>query len=147
MNLVRLKSIISALNQLSKNFEIVLPLHPRTQKILKKEKIATDFIPIEPVGYFDMIEMLKKCAFVMTDSGGLQKEAFFFEKRCLVTRDETEWTELVELNYNLLVGANENKILESANEVISRKVEFIQKPYGDGNAAQKIVSHLEDSLK
>jgi len=146
-DLVRLKSIISALNQLSKNFEIVLPLHPRTQKILKKEKIATDFIPIEPVGYFDMIEMLKKCAFVMTDSGGLQKEAFFFEKRCLVTRDETEWTELVELNYNLLVGANENKILESANEVISRKVEFIQKPYGDGNAAQKIVSHLEDSLK
>ncbi len=146
-DLERLKSIISALNQLSENFEIVLPLHPRTQKILEKEKIATDFVPIEPVGYFDMIEMLKKCSFVMTDSGGLQKEAFFFEKRCLVTRDETEWTELVDLNYNVLVGACEKNILESANKIVTEKVEFTQKPYGDGSAAEKIVSFLKENLK
>ena len=142
-DMARLKSIISALNQLSKNFEIVLPIHPRTFKIIQKENIKIDFQPIEPVGYFDMIEMLKNCAFVVTDSGGLQKEAFFFEKRCLVTRDETEWTELVDLKYNMLVGAAENKILESATEIVSSKVVFNKKPYGDGTAAEKIVSYLK----
>src|SRR5690606_27337536 len=82
-NLERLNSIISALNLLSKNFQIVLPVHPRTRKILQNENIKLKFVPIDPVGYFDMIELLKHCKMVITDSGGVQKEAFFFGKHCL----------------------------------------------------------------
>jgi len=105
-----------------------------------------NFEPIEPVGYFDMIELLKKCAFVISDSGGLQKEAFFFEKQCLIIRDETEWTELVELGYNFLVGAQSKLIIEKANAALNNKIEFELKPYGNGDAAEKIALYLKQYL-
>lgn len=143
-NLPRLKSIVGSLNELAAEFNIVLPLHPRTKKILQKENISLSFNPVSPVGYFDMIELLKHCAFVITDSGGLQKEAFFFEKQCLVTRDETEWTELVNLGFNFLVGANKKHILQKANEIKNNKPEFSQKPYGEGNAAERIAFILKE---
>lgn len=145
-DLNRLQSIIGALNDLSEKFQIVLPLHPRTKSIIEKEKIELAFKPIDPVGYFDMIELLKNCNLVVSDSGGLQKEAFFFEKHCLVIRDETEWTELVDLGFNLMVGANRKLIFEKANDVYERKVNFDAKPYGDGNAAGKIVEYLKSNL-
>ncbi len=143
-DLSRLTAIIDALNLLSDRFNIVLPIHPRTKNILAKENITLNFLPIEPVGYFDMIELLKKCAFVISDSGGLQKESFFFEKQCLIIRDETEWTELVELGYNYLVGASTDRILERANQVLNHKVDFSLKPYGNGDAADKIAIYLKD---
>ncbi|MBN1821373.1 MAG: UDP-N-acetylglucosamine 2-epimerase (non-hydrolyzing) [Prolixibacteraceae bacterium] len=143
-NLSRLKSIIEALNELAVEFNIVLPLHPRTKKILDKENIALTFDTVGPVGYFDMIELLKHCSFVITDSGGLQKEAFFFEKQCLVTRDETEWTELVDPGFNFLVGANKEHILQKANEVKNCKMDFREKPYGKGNAAEIIALSLKE---
>ena len=143
-DLDRLNSIIGTFNELSKQFEIVLPIHPRTRKIIQKENIQLDFKPIEPVGYFDMIELLKKCSFVVSDSGGLQKEAFFFEKQCLVTRDETEWTELVELGYNYIVGAQKGEILDKAAQVVSVKKDFSEKPYGNGNAAFEIATFLKN---
>ena len=93
-----------------------------------------------------MIELLKKCVFVISDSGGLQKESFFFEKQCLVIRDETEWTELVDLGYNFIVGAQTNLILEKANFAVNRKIEFNLKPYGDGDAAEKIAVYLNHYL-
>ena len=142
-DLSRLCAITDAFNELAKQFEIVLPLHPRTQKIIQKEKIPLHFKPVEPVGYLDMIELLKKCSFVITDSGGLQKEAFFFEKHCLITRDETEWTELVDLNYNFLVGSNTKKIINAANLVLKMNNDFRIKPYGNGNAAKQIVETLK----
>ena len=145
-DLNRLQSIVNALNELSKQFNIVLPIHPRTKNIFEKENIKLNFEPIEPVGYFDMIELLKKCAFVISDSGGLQKEAFFFEKQCLIIRDETEWTELVELDFNYLVGAQTNLIIEKANYAVNNKVEFTLKPYGDGDAAEKIALYLKQYL-
>jgi UDP-GlcNAc3NAcA epimerase len=146
-DLNRLHSIVDALNELSKQFNIVLPIHPRTKHILKKENIKLNFDPIEPVGYFDMIELLKKCRFVISDSGGLQKEAFFFKKQCLVIRDETEWTELVDLGYNYLVGANTELILKKAIFVANNNIEFTLKPYGDGDAADKIALHLKKYLE
>ncbi len=143
---VRLNAIISAFNNLSDTFEIVLPLHPRTKNILERENIELSFQPIQPVGYFDMIELLKSCSMVVSDSGGLQKEAFFFKKHCLVTRDETEWTELVDLNYNIMVGASREKIEQKVFEITSSSSEFNEKPYGDGNAAEKIAAYLKDNL-
>lgn len=138
----RLKSIISAFNSLASQYEIVLPLHPRTRKIIDNEGLKLKFNIINPVGYFDMIELLKSCKFVISDSGGLQKEAFFFEKNCLVIRNETEWTELVELGYNFIVGADETQILEKVNYIENQQTVFNAKPYGDGNAAAKIVNYL-----
>jgi UDP-GlcNAc3NAcA epimerase len=143
-DLERLNSIISALNTLSKDYQIVLPIHPRTRKILQNENIRLDFEPIDPVGYFDMIELLKHCQMVITDSGGVQKEAFFFEKHCLVTREETEWTELVDLHYNFMVGAETDKIINTVAEVEKTTAKFNVKPYGDGNAADKIALVLKN---
>ena len=143
-DLVRLNSIISALNFLSSEYKIVLPVHPRTRKIIQNENIKLNFEPIDPVGYFDMIELLKHCKMVITDSGGVQKEAFFFEKHCLVIRDETEWTELVDLKYNFIVGSETNKILNTFGEVAKASVKFDVKLYGDGNAADKIALILKD---
>ncbi len=145
-DLNRLNAIVDALNALSHKFQIVLPLHPRTRNILEREKIRLDFQPISPVGYFDMIELLKHCSFVISDSGGVQKEAFFFEKHCLVTRDETEWTELVDLNYNLMVGASKERILQQAYEVSNKNSTYQEKPYGQGDAAEKIASYLKKNL-
>ena len=143
-DLFRLNSIISALNSLSKDYQIVLPIHPRTRKILQNENIKLNFDPIEPVGYFDMIELLKHCKMGITDSGRVQKEAFFFEKHCLVTRDETEWTELVDLNYNFMVGADTDKIIKTVAKVAKTSAKFDVKPYGEGNAADKIALILKD---
>jgi UDP-GlcNAc3NAcA epimerase len=143
-DLIRLNSIILALNTLSSNYKIVLPIHPRTRKILENENIKLNFDPIEPVGYFDMIELLKHCKMVITDSGGVQKEAFFFGKHCLVARDETEWTELVDLNYNFMVGAETKKIIETVGKVSKSTAKFDIKPYGDGNAAEKIALILKE---
>ncbi|MCD6355042.1 MAG: UDP-N-acetylglucosamine 2-epimerase (non-hydrolyzing) [Prolixibacteraceae bacterium] len=145
-DLNRLHSIVNALNELSKQFNIVLPIHPRTKKIFDKENIKLNFDPIDPVGYFDMIELFKRCSFVISDSGGLQKEAFFFEKQCLVIRDETEWTELVDLGYNYLVGANTELIIEKAKIAANNKIEFTLKPYGNGDAAKKIALCLKHYL-
>jgi UDP-GlcNAc3NAcA epimerase len=103
-----------------------------------------NFEPIDPVGYFDMIELLKNCSLVITDSGGVQKEAFFFGKHCLVARDETEWTELVDLGYNFMVGAETEKIINTVEKVATSSVKFDVKPYGDGNAADKIALILND---
>jgi UDP-GlcNAc3NAcA epimerase len=145
-DLDRLNSIVTALNILSTDFEIVLPLHPRTKNIIEKENIKLDFSTIEPVGYFDMIELLKNCSFVVSDSGGLQKEAFFFEKHCLVIRDETEWTELVNLGYNYMVGADKELIIQKAKEAADSKTSFKARPYGLGDSADKIVKYLMKNL-
>jgi UDP-GlcNAc3NAcA epimerase len=143
-DLERLNSIILALNLLSKDFQIVLPVHPRTRNILQNENVKLNFEPIDPVGYFDMIELLKHCEMVITDSGGVQKEAFFFGKHCLVTRDETEWTELVDLHYNFMVGADTDKIVNTVSEVAKASAKFDVKPYGEGNAAEKIALVLKN---
>ncbi|AHW59692.1 UDP-GlcNAc3NAcA epimerase [Draconibacterium orientale] len=145
-DLNRLNAIIEAFNNLTDKFHIVLPLHPRTKNIIERENIKLAFQPIQPVGYFDMIELLKNCNMVVSDSGGLQKEAFFFKKHCLVTRDETEWTELVDLNYNFMVGANREAIEQKAIELANVSSKFNEKPYGDGNAAEKIASYLKNNL-
>ena len=97
---------------------------------------------MEPVGYLEMVWLIDNCDFVMTDSGGLQKEAYFFKKPCITLRDETEWVELVENNFNVLVGANKQKIIEARNNVKSMNKNYTLDLYGNGNASKTIVREL-----
>lgn len=139
----RLAAIVAALNQLSREIRIVLPLHPRTEKILQTSGIRLDFTPIAPVGYFDMLELLKGTKLVMTDSGGVQKEAFFFAKPCITLRDETEWVELVTGGYNRLVGADTERILAGYRAITDASPDFAQDLYGNGQASARIVDLLQ----
>lgn len=102
----RLGNIIDALNEVAKEKQVILPLHPRTKKILEQSRLDTSNLTIiDPVGYLNMVWLISNCSLVMTDSGGLQKEAYFFKKPCVTLRDETEWIELVQASANVLVGA------------------------------------------
>lgn len=144
-NLENLDSIFLALNEVSQTHQIVLPVHPRTRKILESQKIdiSNQINMIDPVGYLEMIYLLDNCQFVMTDSGGLQKEAFFFKKPCVTLREETEWIELVDNGFNILAGADYRKILNAVNNIneIKNKNYSIDL-YGNGSASELIVSEL-----
>lgn len=137
-----LRSIINALNTLHKNVKVIVPLHPRTKKIIQQNNITTDFIIIDPVGYFDMMQLLANCKLVITDSGGLQKEAYFFKKFCVIMREQTEWVELVASHYSKLSGCDENKIVSSALGFLQESFPMASGLYGDGNAGDKIISIL-----
>ena len=138
----RLSAIMDAFNELSDQIKIVVPLHPRTRNILAQNKIKTDFTIIDPVGYLEMVDLISNCRLVLTDSGGLQKESYFFDKYCITLRDETEWVELVENGYNRIVGANKDLIIQAARELLNTK--FIKKDnlYGGGVAAKKILDGI-----
>ena len=138
----RLKSIFEALSSIAQEKQIILPLHPRTKKILQELNIDTSRLTIiDPVGYLEMVWLIDNCSLVMTDSGGLQKEAYFFEKQCITLRDETEWVELVENGFNTLVGANREKILTAFNEASSFRAKELDL-YGGGKASEKIIKEL-----
>jgi UDP-GlcNAc3NAcA epimerase len=139
---IRLTSIISALNEINKSQQVICPLHPRTRKILENLPEKPAFSIIDPVGYFDMIELLKHASLVMTDSGGLQKEAFFFQNACITIRDQTEWTELVDNGYNMLAGANKESILAAFEKMRSLNLDFSKDLYGGGKASTNIADVL-----
>jgi len=142
-NLIRLKSILKALNKISEEIPIILPLHPRTRKIISKLNLPTGKIKIvEPVGYLEMIRLLQNCSLVMTDSGGMQKEAFFFRKPCITLREETEWVELVESGCNSLAGANSQQIYTSYQKMINKSLNYNKNFYGDGNASEIIIREI-----
>jgi len=124
--------------------QVILPLHPRTRKILDEKKVNLKFPVIEPVGYFDMLRLIQHCRLVMTDSGGLQKEAYFFGKYCITLRDDTEWMELVDGGYNHLAGSSKGKIIFSFHQLLAKKGSFAEKFFGCGKAASRIVEHLAD---
>jgi len=133
-----LAEIIEALNQINHEQRVIVPLHPRTSKLLGETDAKPQFTIIPPVGYFDMIELLKHCSIVLTDSGGVQKEAFFFKKCCVTIRTETEWTELVQHGFNMLGSSDAEFIVIAYHEMISRKPDFSVDLYGKGKASEKI---------
>ena len=138
----RLRAIVDALNTINKTVTVVLPLHPRTRSYLDSHKIKLDVTLLDPVGYFDMLMLLRNCRMVFTDSGGLQKEAYLSAKFCVTLRDQTEWTELVKAGANVLVGADTRKILGAFRK--NRKKAVVVKPlYGRGDAADKIAKRLK----
>ena len=127
----RLGAILDALNEIANEIKVILPLHPRTAKIIRNFKYNTNnLIIIEPIGYLEMVYMLARCKLVMTDSGGLQKEAFFFKKPCITLRDETEWVELTENGFNTIVGANKDMILNAYNTQ-KYEIDFNMNLYGN----------------
>jgi len=138
----RLQSIFEALKQISLTKQVILPLHPRTKKIVQQLQFDISGITIiDPVGYLEMVWLIDHCSLVMTDSGGLQKEAFFFEKPCMTLRDETEWVELVENRFNVLVGADKDKIINTYNSFVFAD-DYKINLYGEGKASACIVSKL-----
>lgn len=143
-DLNRLTSIFEAFEEIGKKTPVVLPLHPRTRNIIKKQNINFDserIIIIDPVGYLEMVYLLQYCKMVMTDSGGLQKEAFFFKKACVTLRDETEWVELVNNGFNTIVGANKQRIIDAfLNQGFN--INFSIDLYGGGKAADNIAEAL-----
>lgn len=142
-DITHLKSIIGALNEVHREIKVVLPLHPRTRKILAQNSIHTGFKPIEPVGYYDIVELLKHCSLVITDSGGMQKEAYFFRKYCVTLREETEWVELVENNFNVLAGCDPVLIKKGINRFSGKEIKASSGLYGNGNASQLIVDIIK----
>lgn len=142
----KLENIFNALEEISEVIPIVLPLHPRTRNKLKGIDYNFENSSIQiinPVGYLEMVYLLQKCELVMTDSGGLQKEAYFFRKQCITLREETEWVELVENDFNTVCGSHKVKIMESYKKILNHpEVNFEVKLYGDGNAGEKIIEKL-----
>ena len=143
----RLKAIFEALNEIAKEREVILPLHPRTRKLLPSTfNLHPNLIIIDPVGYLEMVWLIDNCLLVMTDSGGLQKEAYFFKKTCITLRDETEWVELVDIGANMLVGADKEKILDTYKQITNNQSQstnnYSLNLYGNGKASQKIIKEL-----
>lgn len=137
-----LKGIIEGLNAIHREVPVVLPLHPRTRNILQQSGLSVDFITIDPVGYFDMISLLQNCEMVVTDSGGVQKEAFFFGKFCITLREQTEWVELVEQGFNRLAGSNPLLLADAFDHFRNTTADFSVNLYGGGKAAEKAVDFI-----
>lgn len=145
----RLSEIIKAANRISKEIDIVFPIHPRTKKYLNKYKFKlSDRIRIiRPAGYLEMLVLEKNAKLILTDSGGIQKEAFFYRTPCVTMRNETEWVETVELGWNKTTGANSLKIYEAIADFIKNPPSPVSiQPYGNGNSAEKIVEIILSRL-
>jgi UDP-N-acetylglucosamine 2-epimerase len=137
----RLRGIIKALSAL--DLPVVMPLHPRTCKQLTAFGLGTgpNVVRIEPLGYLDMIQLQAQSAAVLTDSGGIQKEAYYLEVPCVTLRDETEWVETVEAGWNVVVGSDPELIGDGLCQVLSRRPAH-PNLYGSGDAADRIAAVL-----
>jgi UDP-GlcNAc3NAcA epimerase len=149
----RLNSLFKSLNDISNEtgFDIVLPLHPRTAKLLETNLSSENLAAVRnnkhfkitaPASFLEMIALEKNCRLVMTDSGGVQKEAFYFEKPCVILRPETEWVELVECGTAIIADADEKRIKNAFKALISKADMKFPKLYGDGKAAEFICSEM-----
>lgn len=143
-----LLEILKALDNIgSNNGKVLFPVHPRTRskiEILDKDYISSfsNILFVTPLSYFEIIYALKNCSMVITDSGGLQKEAYFFKKPCLTLREETEWVELVEHGYNILCSIDAIAIAEKANKIKSSSIEIKDELYGSGRTAELILENI-----
>lgn len=141
----KLKSIFEALEEIHSSCQVVLPIHPRTKKILEKQQLNPNITLIDPVGYFSMLELLKHCKMVVSDSGGLQKEAFFNKKNCIIVREETEWVELVENGFAEIVGSSKTKIVATFKKFKNLKSNFNKELYG-ANVGENIHQSIRTLL-
>lgn len=136
-----LKNILAGLSQIE--YPVVFPMHPRTKKAIKKFniKLGDNIIHIDPVGYLDFLKLESESLAIITDSGGIQKEAYLLKTPCITVRNETEWIETVENGWNVLVGAHTNLIVKMAHNF---RPETEQRDlFGNGTASKKIVQILK----
>ena len=142
----KLRKIFAALNELDK--PVLMPIHPRTKKLIDKLEVKTDnIVIIKPVGYLLMLYLTANAYMVITDSGGLQKEAYFLKSPCTTLRDQTEWVETLENNWNTLCKIDIDEIINK----VQRELTCLQKPqsksFGDGKAAIKICESINNGGK
>lgn len=148
-----LRNITNAVMQLN-NFSVVFPVHPRTKKQLQKIKVYNKFQEkpniklVEPLGYLEMLQLIQNAKVVLTDSGGIQKEAFWMHTPCITLRENTEWIETVKLNANQLTGADTKKILKAVDHVVQKEAALrtifkkLPNPFRDDKASQKILDEI-----
>ena len=134
----KFNEIVKGLDLIAEERKVVWPVHPRVKEKIKKYNMHANVSIINPVGYLDMISLILNSDLILTDSGGLQKEAYFFNKFCITMREETEWVELVENGFNFLTGAQGTKIYETYKHCKERIFEKNVVLYGGGNASEKI---------
>jgi UDP-GlcNAc3NAcA epimerase len=135
----RLNAILNAVGKLDK--KVLWPVHPRNKKQLESMKLPENLILFRPLSYLEMLSALESCTKVFTDSGGLQKEAYWCKKPCITLRDETEWVETIHDNWNIIVGGNTEKILQAAAAPVDMAT--WQPLYGTGKAADDIAMHIK----
>jgi UDP-GlcNAc3NAcA epimerase len=154
----RLNALFHSLNRISveNKIKIIIPLHPRTSKLLSKNlsselysvvKTNEQIKIISPVSFIDMIALERNSFLIMTDSGGVQKEAYFFKKPCIILRSETEWTELVKSGSALIADADEEKIVKAFLDFKKSKKLKFPDLFGDGNAAGFICKEILKNIK
>ena len=148
----KLKAILDGLVALKKTLglKIFFPIHPRTSKRVVEyglEYFLNEFEISEPIGYFELMGLSENCAFVITDSGGFQKEAYFAEKRALIVMPDTGWRELTDAGWNVLTDPDSLQILEKGRSLVQASVDYPGEIYGNGRAAEKIVDILYARLK
>lgn len=140
----RLEEILCALGDIAELMPVLLPLHPRTRNIISERGLAGCLGKVrlvEPLSFMDMMRLEQSARVILTDSGGVQKEAFFFQVPCVTMRDETEWTETVDLGWNRLVGADRHLIVDAVLGAV-RPADDIVQPYGIGAASKAIIAKL-----
>jgi UDP-GlcNAc3NAcA epimerase len=144
----KLNSIFYALRQIAKKIPVVLPLHPRTKNLINnlgKEKWLNNILIIDPVSYLEMLCLESSSKVILTDSGGVQKEAFFNKVPCITLRTETEWVETVSMGCNVVAGSDYKMILDAYDRILDSKIEGnYLNVYGNGKAAEKIVESITD---
>ena len=140
---------MEALEEIARRgMKIFFPAHPRTKKALERFSLMSDvpqnLIISEPISYIEIITLESNAKLIITDSGGLQKEAYFFKVPCIIPRDETEWTELVEIGWNKVVGTAKENLVNSVSSALNEDFPNRQwiNFYGNGSASEKIVRVL-----
>jgi len=145
----KLKDILDGLSRIARDINVVFPMHPRTKKMISQfgfESLLNGIAVIEPVDYLGMMGLLEKCFMVITDSGGLQKEAYFAGKRALVVMPDTGWRELIEIGWSKL-SSPENLFLVYSNMIFERDKKVKINIYGDGKSGEKIIKILRGVVK
>jgi UDP-N-acetylglucosamine 2-epimerase len=147
----KLRNIFEAVRRIG--MKIVFPIHPRTRNRLRENGInmPSNILPIDPVGYIEMLMLLKTAKLVLTDSGGLQKESFWSRVPCITLRERTEWIETVEMGVNIVSGTDPIKILQALEYVVNNynemKKRFKNNPFGDGKASERVVKAISSALE
>jgi len=153
-NIMNLRNIIKAFMEM-KELNIVFPAHPRTVKRLKEIGLyriigtQSHIKLINPAGYHEMLKLIKNARLVLTDSGGIQKEAFWLKTPCITLRENTEWVETVELGVNILTGADTLKIMRETRKIlenereINERFKYLPNPFGEGDASQRIIDVIK----